>query len=645
MKENKGITLIALVITIIVLLILSGVTIAMLIGSNGVITQGQKAKAMTELSGYKEQLKLYKSEKLAENQEFLDTTLTAGKSGLMYNTQPQGETGTIKTIINNISDEYLEKLEVQKGNLLINTKDKEEIRVAQSLGIEVNPYDITEDGELLSSNGNLLLVDENGTLTIPASVTKIGEGAFANCSGLKMIIIPGSVKEIGTNAFSYNATLETVIMQEGVESIGTGAFASCSHLKNVNMPQSLREIKSSAFMGRNELESITIPPKVVNISAYAFYDCINLKEINLSENTKEISAYSFTRTAFSEIHIPQSVEKIGFNVFDYNTNLNNIIIEGPEPKFVYENGMLMPKEKSDILFVSDKYLKSISSFEIPEGVYRFSLEISPYKNIKKIIIPNSLTQKLLPRALPDTIQDIEVRGENKKFKVDEKKKILYTQDTKELNMCFSKEENIDLLDENNEIGIHGISESAFYQATNAKNIVLPDSLTEIGNMVFSNCKEINVLKIGENVSNISGLFKYGNYSGEVSIDPNNPYFKIENNVLYTKDKSEIVCVLYLIAGTFNVDSSVKVLRDRAFHNQYQMKEIILPEGLTKIDACFNFCSSLTELNIPKTVESISDKAFQSCSNVSRIYIQKNKDSIAGAPWGAPKGMKVVNWKQ
>ncbi len=88
----------------------------------------------------------------------------------MYNTQPQGETGTIKTIINNISDEYLEKLEVQKGKLLINTKDKDEVEIAQSLGIEVNPYDITEDGELLSSNGNLLLVDENGTLTIPASI-------------------------------------------------------------------------------------------------------------------------------------------------------------------------------------------------------------------------------------------------------------------------------------------------------------------------------------------------------------------------------------------------------------------------------------------------------------------------------------------
>ena len=53
--EDKGITLIALVITIIVLLILAGVSIAMLTGTNGILTQAQKAKMTTELSSYKEQ--------------------------------------------------------------------------------------------------------------------------------------------------------------------------------------------------------------------------------------------------------------------------------------------------------------------------------------------------------------------------------------------------------------------------------------------------------------------------------------------------------------------------------------------------------------------------------------------------------------
>ena len=62
-KQAKGITLIALVITIIVLLILAGVTIATLTGENGIITRANESAISTELAGYKEELDLYKIEK------------------------------------------------------------------------------------------------------------------------------------------------------------------------------------------------------------------------------------------------------------------------------------------------------------------------------------------------------------------------------------------------------------------------------------------------------------------------------------------------------------------------------------------------------------------------------------------------------
>ena len=166
LSKQKGITLIALVVTIVVLLILAGTAIAMLTGDSGIMTNAQKAKMSTELAGYKEEVELYKAEKYMENIEFEEATLTAGKENLFYNTQESGETGNIKTIIPDISDQYLEQLEIIKGELLINTQDKDEIEVAQSIGIEVNPYNITEDGVLVSSNGNLLLMDETGTLNI-----------------------------------------------------------------------------------------------------------------------------------------------------------------------------------------------------------------------------------------------------------------------------------------------------------------------------------------------------------------------------------------------------------------------------------------------------------------------------------------------
>ena len=121
--RNKGITLIALVVTIVVLLILAGVSISMLTGDDGIITKSKEARISTELSGYKEELELYKSEKYMENNEFEETTLTAGKEDLNYNTKESEEEGNIKTIIPDISDEYFEKLEVIKGELLINTQN------------------------------------------------------------------------------------------------------------------------------------------------------------------------------------------------------------------------------------------------------------------------------------------------------------------------------------------------------------------------------------------------------------------------------------------------------------------------------------------------------------------------------------------
>lgn len=214
--DKQGITLISLVVTIIVLLILAGISISILTGNNGVLNKASDAKIMTELSKYKEELDLYKITKTSENINFLNDSLTAGKTNLFYNTQESGETGNIKTIIPDLNDTYFDQMEIIKGELLINTQDKSLIKNAQSLNIKVNPYDIVE-GELLSSNGNLLLMDNEGTITIPDSVTKIGEGAFSNVEGLKTIIIPGTVKEILKDAFSYNNSLERVIMQEGVE--------------------------------------------------------------------------------------------------------------------------------------------------------------------------------------------------------------------------------------------------------------------------------------------------------------------------------------------------------------------------------------------------------------------------------------------
>ena len=83
--NEKGIALIALVVTIIVLLILAGISISMLTGENGILTKTNVAKVSTELSTYKEELNSWKLEQLMKNEDFFEDTLSAGKNNLYYN--------------------------------------------------------------------------------------------------------------------------------------------------------------------------------------------------------------------------------------------------------------------------------------------------------------------------------------------------------------------------------------------------------------------------------------------------------------------------------------------------------------------------------------------------------------------------------
>ena len=280
-KETKetGITLITLAITIIVLIILSAVTYNLILGENGIITKAYEAKYLTELSEYKEELELFKAEKLLENNNFEGESLTSAYNSLIYNTQKEGETGNIYDVIKSLEGGTFDgKMEIIKGELLLNSQDMIEIRMAQKLDIQVNPYLIV-DGVLLSANTNLALMDENGSLTIPESVRAIGEGAFADLYGLKTIIIPGTVKEIRTNAFRNNADLENVILMEGVETIGDNAFQDCKKIVNVELPESLLNIGRQTFYQCSNLKEIKIPSKITTLNYGTFWSCYNLEKI------------------------------------------------------------------------------------------------------------------------------------------------------------------------------------------------------------------------------------------------------------------------------------------------------------------------------------------------------------------------------
>jgi len=127
------------------------------------------------------------------------------------------------------------------------------------------------------------------SITIPNSVTSIGEGAFAKCDGLTSIVIAkGNSKYdsrdncnaiIETETNSLIAGCKNTTIPNSVTEIGDYAFMWCDGLTSITIPNSVTEIGKWAFNGCTGLTSITIPNSVTSIGEWAFSDCDGLKTI------------------------------------------------------------------------------------------------------------------------------------------------------------------------------------------------------------------------------------------------------------------------------------------------------------------------------------------------------------------------------
>ena len=91
------------------------------------------------------------------------------------------------------------------------------------------------------------------SVTIPNSVTSIGERAFSYCSGLISVTIGNSVTSIGAEAFANCSGLTSVTIPNSVTSIGDEAFYECSGLTSVTIGNSVTSIGDEAFARCNEL--------------------------------------------------------------------------------------------------------------------------------------------------------------------------------------------------------------------------------------------------------------------------------------------------------------------------------------------------------------------------------------------------------
>ena len=162
---------------------------------------------------------------------------------------------------------------------------------------------------------------------IPAGVTTIGFGAFANATNLTSVNIPASVQTIETSAFQSCSALTSITIPDGVTTISGGVFANCRSLSSINLPESITSIEENAFGYCESLTSFTVPSGVTSIPKDAFSNCKSLADIKLHDKITTIGPKAFYYcSSLKQITIPASVTRIYERAFSSCTSLESIVI-------------------------------------------------------------------------------------------------------------------------------------------------------------------------------------------------------------------------------------------------------------------------------------------------------------------------------
>ena len=183
-KSNSAITLIALIITIIVLLILAGVTIHMIFGDSGLFAKANEAKFKTMMSGYREDVNLYTSWKVTETMNTDTSGINSGdplksaiEQSIVEDIKAEDVNIAITDIIKDIKNKAKDYVVVYKGEIYyVSSKEvknnEKQIKWCNDIGIKV--LEIKKEEGIVVRNGNYELIDG-----IYVCTPKLNEGFVA----------------------------------------------------------------------------------------------------------------------------------------------------------------------------------------------------------------------------------------------------------------------------------------------------------------------------------------------------------------------------------------------------------------------------------------------------------------------------------
>ena len=532
----------------------------------------------------------------------------------------------------------------EKGEVAAPQPANNEIWYTSSDGAVVTPYATDVFGANIVSN---TYENGKGVITFDGDVTQIGAYAFyvneraTGTTGgrcLTSITIPNSVTSIGDFAFAY-CPLADVVIPNGVTKIGPLAFGVCRSLTNIVIPNSVTHIEERAFISCISLTEVTIPDSVISIGDRAFVQCHNMTAFYgkyASEDNRCLIVdgvlNSFAPAEVTEYTIPQGVKAIGQLAFKCNTNnfsspLKSVTIPDSVTSIGYD-------AFSGCTSLQSVYCKSMTP---PAGGSRM---FNSNATDRKIYVPAAYANAYKSADYWKDYADyiIGYNFENGEVAAPQpaNNEIWYTSSdgavvtpyksdifgANIVSNTYANGEGVITFDGD----VTQIGERAFYNCATLTSISIPNTIYLMNKEAFSGCKNLKRVDISDLSAWCRITFKHSSLSS--------PLYNGAD--LYLNGELLVDLV---------IPSDISALKFVAFYGCTSLKSVTIPSYVTLIGQnAFAKCTSLTNVTMDYGVTTLGGMAFSGCTSLTSITIPDSVTSIGRSPFYLCTSLKAFYGK-
>ncbi len=423
-------------------------------------------------------------------------------------------------------------------------------------------------------------------VTIPGSVTSIGEQVFDGCIGLKSVTVAADNAEFGSYGgilydqaqtallFVPHAISGEVSLANSLSSIPDSAFYGCADITAVHIPDSVLSIGNSAFYGCSALGSIDIPNSVTSIGDGAFYGCTSLNTVSVSNNVKTFGSGVFTGcdNIVSATMPGQPISEIT------KAKLKTAVVTGGE-----------------IAAEAFKDCASLTGVTLSDGVTAIgSYAFSGCTGITEIEIPRSVTQ------IGDGAFNkcrITAATLSAQFTWAIPKTLLQTVTVTDGEIDVGAFKDCNSLSSVNIDGVTAIKLQAFMNCTSLTSVTIPSSVTSIGEEVFYGCSSME----------------------SIAVDPGNTKYRCENGILYSVGYLHTVYAPAKLGGAVEINSAAMYIDKSAFRGCTEITGVVIHENVAFIyQGAFEGCTKLASVRIESTNVSVRS-AFGGCTAITDVF--------------------------